>query len=691
MNQAQPIAPDFAGQADLAGLPPQDRDRRIVQLGLDWLRSALEAYVAALRATRAAGGDTLGDLEADWLLRHGPAVPPAATGARQAYEQARAALRRTGQPARIDQLSFLYSLSPFDEDCLLLALAPQIDAAFGALYGYAHDRMSIAWATPHLALGLLAGGPEERAHAWSRLSPEAPLRRFALLTAGPASLSALSPLETDERIARLAMGENYIDPRVQSLLMPVAAGHCPQKHVPAVDELASRMRSGARVRGAIFGPRQSGRRAAAVEVASRLGLGLAELKTRNLPEAPDARSLVLALLAREAALGPFALLIDAAPATAGPEAGVRTARDVAEEFLLGFDGPVLAIAEQRLDVAGPVPQVRLMPLDAADRHALWQRSLGRDDADLEKIADHFRLGPAKIAEIAQICASDDADALWPLCREHSGRELADLAERMTPRFGWDDIVLPAHFVHDLQAIVSQVEFRSQVYGRGGFGAKLVRGGGVTALFAGPSGVGKTMAAEVIAKALGLDLCRIDLSGIVSKYIGETERNLRRVFDAAEAGGAVLFFDEADALFGKRSEVKDSHDRYANIEVSYLLQRMEAYSGLAILATNLKSHLDPAFLRRLRYVIDIPFPDAAERSIIWQKAFPPQTAVQGLDFDQLARLEIPGGNIMVVAVNAAFLAAAEHVPVGMSHIARAARSEFRKLDRELRLPWTMEHA
>jgi SpoVK/Ycf46/Vps4 family AAA+-type ATPase len=259
-------------------------------------------------------------------------------------------------------------------------------------------------------------------------------------------------------------------------------------------------------------------------------------------------------------------------------------------------------------------------------------------------------------------------------------------ERVEPRFGWEDIVLPEDVIHDLKAIVAQVRYRAEVYSRGGFGKKLIRGRGVTALFAGPSGVGKTMAAEVIARELSLDLCRIDLSGVVSKYIGETERNLKRVFDAAEASGAVLCFDEADALFGKRSEVKDSHDRYANIEISYLLQRMEAYTGLAILATNLKGHLDAAFFRRLRYVIDIPFPDAKLRRLIWQRAFPSETAVRNLNFDALARLEIPGGNIVVVAVNAAFLAAADGSPVDMTHVARAAQAEFRKLDKELRLPW-----
>jgi SpoVK/Ycf46/Vps4 family AAA+-type ATPase len=210
---------------------------------------------------------------------------------------------------------------------------------------------------------------------------------------------------------------------------------------------------------------------------------------------------------------------------------------------------------------------------------------------------------------------------------------------------------------------------------------------VTALFAGPSGTGKTMAAEVIARELNLDLFRVDLAGVVSKYIGETEKNLRRVFDAAEAGGAVLFFDEADALFGKRSEVRDSHDRYANIEVSYLLQRMEDYSGLAILATNLKSHLDASFLRRLRYVIDIPFPDASLRRAIWARAFPARAPAGGLDLDALARLEVPGGNIAVIAVNAAFLAAAEGAPIGMAHVGRAARAEFRKLDKQFHAPWS----
>jgi SpoVK/Ycf46/Vps4 family AAA+-type ATPase len=220
-----------------------------------------------------------------------------------------------------------------------------------------------------------------------------------------------------------------------------------------------------------------------------------------------------------------------------------------------------------------------------------------------------------------------------------------------------------------------------------------RGLGVSALFAGDSGTGKTMAAEVIAAELRLNLYRIDLSAVVSKYIGETEKNLRRLFDSAENGGAILFFDEADALFGKRSEVKDSHDRYANIEINYLLQRMEAYRGLAILATNMKSALDPAFMRRLRFIVTFPFPGPAQRKSIWQSVFPDDLPRETLDYDRLSRLHATGGNIHSIALNAAFLAAKAGSPVTMPLVLEAARAEFRKLERpvnEADFRWRAPH-
>jgi SpoVK/Ycf46/Vps4 family AAA+-type ATPase len=258
----------------------------------------------------------------------------------------------------------------------------------------------------------------------------------------------------------------------------------------------------------------------------------------------------------------------------------------------------------------------------------------------------------------------------------------DLAQRIEPAAGWADLVLPDAQVLTLREIAIHVRRRAIVYDEWGFASRGPRGLGISALFAGPSGTGKTMAAEVLAGELRLDLYRIDLSAVVSKYIGETEKNLRRVFDAAEEGGAILLFDEADALFGKRSEVKDSHDRYANIEVSYLLQRMEAYRGLAILTTNQKSALDPSFLRRIRFVTKFPFPDPAQRAEIWRRIFPAETPTNGLDHDQLARLNVAGGNIRNIALGAAFLAAEEQSSVRMEHLLRAARSEYAKLEKPL---------
>jgi hypothetical protein len=674
-----------------------ERNHAVVALGLAWLRAALADHVEALRAARPAsdGAGQLSELAADWLLRGGEAqaIRPTserARAARAAYETARAAMREGGTPAQIDRLSMIFGLTPFDEDCLLLALAPRFDAAFAALYGYAHDRMQVATATLHLAAALLARDHAAAQQASLRLSPGAPLRRFALVSVDEANPSALAPIEADERVARYINGENYLDPRVRLAVSAVAAGVCPDKHRPAAEQLAARLTAAERPAAVIVGPRHSGRRAVAQAVAAHFGLSLVELNMRALPEQRDARRAYFALLAREGALGAFAIAVDVSPSRPAGEHPERTNREAVEELLRAFEGCVFVIAEERPDFARGAPHVRLSPLQASDRLSLWRQALGPAgpgaQVDPAQIAEHFRLGPSDITAIAASVSKVDEAGLWDACREAAGRGLDDLAERIEPRFDWNDIVLPEQMLQDLRAIVAQVRFQGQVYGKGGFGKKLVRGQGVTALFAGPSGVGKTMAAEVIARELSLDLCRIDLSGVISKYIGETERNLKRVFDAAEAGGAVLFFDEADALFGKRSEVKDSHDRYANIEVSYLLQRMEAYRGLAILATNLKSHLDAAFLRRLRYVIDIPFPDARNRRAIWEKAFPAETAVHGIDYDMLARMEIAGGNIIVVAINAAFLAAADGAPVGMAHIARAARAEFRKLDREFRLPW-----
>jgi SpoVK/Ycf46/Vps4 family AAA+-type ATPase len=261
------------------------------------------------------------------------------------------------------------------------------------------------------------------------------------------------------------------------------------------------------------------------------------------------------------------------------------------------------------------------------------------------------------------------------------RELEALASRITPERSWDDLVLSAGCMADLRALAAQVGHRAKVHRDWGYRRILGRATGISALFAGPSGVGKTMAAEVIAQELSLELFTVDLSRVTSKYIGETEKNLARIFDAAEAGGCVLFFDEADALFGKRSEVKDSHDRYANADVSFLLQRMESFGGLAILATNLKSHLDTAFLRRIRVIVDFAVPDVAARQALWRRALPETAPQSVIDHAALARHELTGGNITTIAANAAFRAIDEGGAITMAHLHAAMAAEFRKLDRD----------
>ncbi|TVQ64733.1 MAG: ATP-binding protein, partial [Spirulina sp. DLM2.Bin59] len=328
------------------------------------------------------------------------------------------------------------------------------------------------------------------------------------------------------------------------------------------------------------------------------------------------------------------------------------------------------------------------PPTPSEQQALWLNALTTEAIaphQLDQLVSNFNLTAGQIQSAAVTWATQepaDFPALWEVCRRQSRPRLDELAQRIEAKAAWDNLVLPEREYQALQMITAQVRQRMRVYQDWGFSGSQQRGLGITALFSGASGTGKTMAAEAIAATLHLDLYRIDLSAIVSKYIGETEKNLRKLFDAAEGGGVILLFDEADALFGKRSEVKDSHDRHANVEVAYLLQRIESFQGLAILTTNLKASLDQAFLRRIRFMINFPFPKAPQRAEIWRKVFPPQTPTHQLNYKQLGKLEIAGGNIKSIAMNAAFLAAEEDQPIQMKHLLQAAQSEYIKIEKIL---------
>jgi SpoVK/Ycf46/Vps4 family AAA+-type ATPase len=380
---------------------------------------------------------------------------------------------------------------------------------------------------------------------------------------------------------------------------------------------------------------------------------------------------------------PAALLIQCTSGGLTPSARRLTEILPGIVFLASREPARLNRSFLRFDIDKPKP---------ADQKRLWQKALGpsavRFNGTLDSVSQQFTLSAREIWSSGSRLNADQNPVrlqdLWNACRSLARPKLDELAQRITPSAGWADLVLPELQTQTLRHIASHARHRMKVYETWGFATRDRRGLGISALFTGESGTGKTMAAEVLASELALDLYRIDLSAVVSKYIGETEKNLKQVFDAAEEGGVLLLFDEADALFGKRGEVKDSHDRYANIEVSYLLQRMEAYQGLAILTTNLKSSMDRAFQRRLRFTVNFPFPDAAQREAIWMRIFPAKTPTQGLDYKRLSQLNIAGGNIRNIALNAAFLAAEEGngQPVEMEHIARAAKLEAQKIERPL---------
>jgi SpoVK/Ycf46/Vps4 family AAA+-type ATPase len=335
----------------------------------------------------------------------------------------------------------------------------------------------------------------------------------------------------------------------------------------------------------------------------------------------------------------------------------------------------------------PAIRCRVDRPTAVERRRLWETALGpaagRNGEELDAISTQYRMSARAICSAAAGARLGDDGALAALAgSDEAHRALDALAQRLDPRAEWDDLVVPAAVRDRLREIAAQVRLQSRVYEEWGLGSKIQWGLAITALFTGESGTGKTLAAEVLAAEIRLPLYRIDLSSVVSKYIGETEKQLRGVFEAAEACGAILLFDEADALFGRRSDVRDSHDRYANIEVSYLLQRIEAYRGLAILTTNAKATIDRAFYRRLRFVVDFPFPDAAGRERIWRAVFPPETPLGDIDHAKLARLNVSGGGIRNIALNAAFRAASASSAVSMAHLLDAARAEFAKAGKAL---------
>jgi hypothetical protein len=633
-----------------------------------WEQDNQRALVAALGDVRAA------------LERH-----MARARGEQPAEPAEASAADAGGSA-LAQLCAVFGLTPFERAVLLLCAGVELDSGFAALCAEAQGEPQRPQPTWSLALAALPG-----AH-WSAITPGGPLRRWRLVEVLPAATLTLSPLKIDERVLHFLAGVAAPDERLAGVVTPVAAQPVAAPSHRALVEQILRAWDDTGSNGIpaiqLCGPALPGKRSIAAAAAAARGLGLQRIAAATLPPAPAELEALARLWEREAALSGSALLLECDELDGGDNARSNAAAWLIERL----GGALFVSARERrpaqralvtLDVARPTTE---------EQRGLWQASLGERAAALngqvDRLVAQFNLDAQAIHDATAAAVANTGlgatlgMALWDSCRSHARPRLDDLAQRIASPAVWDDLVLPEQQRALLRSIVAHVRQRFTVYERWGFAAQGERGLGISALFAGPSGTGKTLAAEVLANELRLDLYRIDLSAVVSKYIGETEKNLRTIFDAAEGGGAVLLFDEADALFGKRSEVKDSHDRYANVEVSYLLQRIEAYRGLAVLTTNLKHAIDQAFLRRIRFVVHFPFPDPAQRQAIWRRVFPPAAPTAGLDAARLAQLNVAGGNIRSIALNAAFLAADAGEPVNMAHVLASARAEYAKLEKSL---------
>jgi len=599
-------------------------------------------------------------------------------------------------PPALETLCRLFQLSPFERDVLLFCAGAELDSQFNRLLAAAQGDSNRAYATFSLALAVLAD-PH-----WSALGPRGPLRYWRLLEVGPGYSLAYSPLKIDERILHYLTGQNSMDERLTDFVqvMPPVPELAPSQQ--ALAEKLARAWSQAPGHFSLpvvqwCGGESADRQAVAAAGAALLNLGLYVMAAQFLPL--DIRELknLWRLWEREAYLNNLALLLDCE----GVEPTDSSRMQVLAAMLETLSTPVMLSTSERWQLARrALLTLEVRKPTSLEQLHLWRSLLqggpARTNGRLEPLVSQFNLsrhamqtafadawGPTGRQEGSEGEEEHDfAARLWDACRVLTRPRLENLAQRIEPAAAWEDLVLPAPQKEVLRDVALHVRHRLQVYESWGFAAKSTRGLGISAVFVGPSGTGKTMAAEVLARELRLDLYRIDLSQVVSKYIGETEKNLKRVFDAAEDGGAILLFDEADALFGKRSEVRDSHDRYANIEISYLLQRMESYRGLAILTTNMKEAMDKAFLRRLRFVVTFPFPDPALRAQIWQGIFPAATPLGKLDIPKLSRLNVTGGNIRNIALNAAFLAADTGEPVNMGHLLRAVRQEYAKLEKGL---------
>lgn len=673
------------------------------------------------RAREAAGDDpyrglVISEAEVDALLARATGAPPwdaAASGpslddARAQADLVAAVIERrrasSAEPLRLVQLAARFGLDRFELDVVMIALAPEVDLRYERLYAYLHDDINRKRPSVDLALHLLCGSFAERIAARSRFTATAPLVRHQLLrvTGEPAAPLLACPIKLDDRVVDWLHGADELAPslaRYARRITPVATLDSLLADAAVHEQLRRLAAADPSPVLYLYGAPGAGKRTAAEALAGARGRALIALDAARLDSLSDtdAEAVVVAAV-REARLVDAALLVEHAERLL---AGERPAARAA--LLGGIAGapvPVVLAGEAAWDPSDTLRErafvrISLGRPDAPAQARLWRGALDNAplaaDVDLDRLADRLRLTGGQIHDAAatarglaharsgpgaRIAMADLDEA----CRRQASLRFGPLARKVPPRLGWDDLVLPDERVDRLRELCDHARHRAQVLERWGFDRRLPAGKGLGALFVGAPGTGKTLAASIIAGELGLELFQIDLASVVSKWIGETEKHLSRIFDEAERGHGVLFFDEADALFGKRTEVHDAHDRYANLETSYLLQRIEEFDGIVILASNFRRNLDEAFVRRLRFIVEFPLPDERERLRIWERIWPGETPrADDLDLAFLARkFELAGAYIRNIALAAAFLAAAEGEPVAQRHLLHATRREYQKL-------------
>ncbi|MEF8776137.1 MAG: AAA family ATPase [Haloarculaceae archaeon] len=679
---------------DQTATPYEDSTAHLID-ELSRIDVLLQRRVAALRAgdppENRGGGLYVSDEEVDRLLGSDQTAPSAGDGTlRSRYEALTETVRRrrdrtleTGAELRQVTLAERFDLADREVDALLLALAPELDRKYERVYAYLQDDITRTRPSVGLVLDVLAESERERLAAREAFASDAPLvaNRLVRLSAPDGGGSLLSNrLTVDQRIVDFLLGGDGVDPRLSDVVEAITPTTAPAD-LPVDDPARARIDrlapdgpagDGPPALRYVYGPAGVGVDAAVEAMAHLAGTTLVRADAGDLLDAgvPDP----VDLLRREGQLRESALHVGNLDALEGGLADPEGDRapgqvDRVVRSLDRFEGHVFLSGEEewlrRPNVDNhEYVSVHLPRPGYARRRELWERHADAlpEGVPADDLASTFRLTRGQIDDAlrtARALENGDgvtSEAVYRGCRIQSRETLGALARRTEATYDWADIVLPEDTLAQLREVAAHVKHRGTVYSDWGFEDRFSLGNGLNVLFAGPSGTGKTMAAEIIAADAGLDMFKIDLASVVSKYIGETEENLKRIFDEAEHTDAILFFDEADALFGERSEISDSHDRYANVEVSYLLQRMEEHDGAVVLASNFKENIDDAFMRRINTTVDFPRPDRASRAEIWEVIFPEATPVGDIDVDFLSRFEITGGNIKNVALTAAFLAA-----------------------------------